>query len=248
MSAHVPVITLHAFVDGELPPAEAARLAAQLADDPVLAQRVAHLYRLKAALAGFSDDIVPPPLPTRSPAWFSSAPRMLGLGGLAAAVMLLFSPTPMSRPAEGTAIPSALLQHDLWAEQMMGDAQIALPQEFTWMQPAVQSSGLQLVHLLQSGDVTHLGLKGPNRCRLSLVVTDSVGVGVSAPFQMRLSDEMQHARWTTGGRDYELIARDMADVRFASFATALHRESVDRTADKALYLAALEAARLPCRA
>jgi hypothetical protein len=246
MKPEVSDLVLNAFVDGELPSAEAARIATMVASDPLIAQRVAHLHHMKAALSTMSDDLVLPAseLPIRG-----TKHTLRGARALAAVCVLLlvvFWSAPVSGPAQQGGNLPFMAQHDHWVSHGAEGADVVLPESFDWLRPLMHASGLTLVHYAQAGNLQHFGFKGVNACRLSLFVTTQAGA--VSPLQLSLTEKVQHAQWHLDTKAFEMIARDMAPARFATVATSLHRDSRDHAADEALEIALLQAARLPCTA
>jgi hypothetical protein len=249
MTAGISDLELNAFVDGELSPDVAARVASCIAADPKIAQRVAALYRMKAAISGMADDLPLPDLPqsgaSRVPVW-----RMaVGLAGIAAVLVLLLWSLPSLGPASGPAQQAIglplLAQHDRWAANEAGEARIALPDGADWLGSVMIASGLQLVHRTRIAEVEHFGFQGRNGCRISLFVTDQRSA--DSPLRFTLTEHVQHAEWQIGAFGFEMIARDMAPVRFLTVATSLHRNSHDHAPDATSQIALMRAARLPCR-
>jgi anti-sigma factor RsiW len=259
MTAPAPEALLSAFVDGELPPHEAARVAEAIAASPALAQRAARLHQMKAALAGYGADLpLPdmPHLPPRSGRAISALRlgKLVALGSVAAlCAVLILGVMPVSAPVSAPvavlepaapALP-ALALHDDWLAAPPQAVTPDFPAEFGWMQAAARASGLQLVHQRADLGQTHLGFKGPNACRLSLLVSDTGGR--EQPLRLTLSDSVQYATWQRQGVTFEMVARDMATARFATVAAGLYQGSKDHGADGALHIALLQSARLPCR-
>ena len=246
MKPEVSELVLNAFVDGELPPAEAARIATVVASDPLIAQRVAHLHHIKAALSTMPDDLVLPAseLPTRGAKHTLRGARTLA--AVSVLLLVVFWAAPVSGPAQqGDNLPF-FAQHDHWVSHGAEGADVVLPESFDWLRPLMHASGLTLVHYTQIGNFQHFGFKGVNACRLSLFVTTQAGA--VSPLQLSLTEKVQHAQWHLDTKAFEMIARDMAPARFATVATSLHRDSRDHAADEALQIALLQAARLPCTA
>lgn len=107
MSASLPPVddaTLGAFLDGELPPAEAESLAARIADDKVLAERLAALRDQDAALREAFAPIAEEPLP----AGLRAAAETLAKARRDAAV-IAFPPAraPAPQPARTLALTAA---------------------------------------------------------------------------------------------------------------------------------------------
>jgi len=246
MKPKVSDLVLNAFVDGELRPAEVARISAAIAGNPTIAQRVAHLHQIKAALSAMPDDLV---LPAQSLPKQDTKVNFRGVRALVAGCALLitvFWSAPVTGPVQqDTALP-LMVQHDHWVLQGEERTDVVLPTGFDWLRPLTHANGLQLVYHAQEGDLQHFGFKGVNACRLSLFV--SAQAGSASPFHLSMTEQVQHAQWDIGTSAFETIARDMAPVRFATVATGLYRGSQEHAADEALQIALLQAARLPCTA
>lgn len=246
MRPEVSDLVLNAFVDGELPPVEAARIADVIAKEPAVARRVAHLHQMKAALSAMSDDLVlpEPPLPRHE-----TQRRFWGAGALVAGCALLLAmlwSAPVSAPTAQDSKMSLMAQHDQWVSMGVERADFDFPVRFEWLGPLMHAGGLQLVYHSQSEETQHFGFKGANACRLSLFVSNTQAP--ASPLQLSLTERVQHAQWHIGTYAFEMIARDMAPARFATVATSLHRGSQDYAADEALQVALLQAARLSCTA
>lgn len=259
MGARVSDPQMNAFVDGELPPSEATRIAEAIATDPALARRVATLYRIKAGVAGIGDALPVPQLePRPQPAPGRAATRrrgaaaaLLGAGAVAAAAALWLVAVPQhlpapSPPAQPAPDAGAMAWHDHWLATPAPRTPLDLPETAQWMAPILQASGLQLVHVAQRDRIAHLGFRGPNSCQVSLVIapTDSP----DAPLHMTLAQDVQRAHWQAGGVAFDLVARDMAQARFATLASGLSQAGQDREADTTMRIALVQSARLRCLA
>lgn len=62
---HIDDETLMAYADGELPPLEAKRIEAAMAEDPALASRVARFRSVRRALRSAYDSVAAEPIPER---------------------------------------------------------------------------------------------------------------------------------------------------------------------------------------
>ena len=246
MTQDVSAAALNAFVDGELPPHEAAHIAALVATHPALAHQVAQLHQIKAALSGMPDDLSLPetPLPQAGRNDRFRALRLAIAGSAAVLAFLWSAPLTTSGQQEGSS-PLAL-HHDHWVATGLAQAQATMPAQFIWLEPVMQASGLTLVHHAQTGNVQHFGFKGMNDCRLSLFITERAAP--ATPLRLSLTHEAQQAHWQHETAQFDMIARDMAPARFATVATGLHRDSHAYRADEGLHLALQQAARLPCSA
>jgi len=244
--AKLPVDDLNAFVDGELTPPEAARVAEAVAADPALAQKVARLHALKAALAGFAEDRpLPQVAPVKRPRGLGWRKRV-GLAAVAALVALTFGALPRAMPPADEGVSPRMHLHDQWLQDRAGVAPVAMPDAFDWLQSVTGASQLQLVHHRIDAEGAHFGFRGSNACRLSLFIT--AAEGADQPIRLLLTDAVQHATWQAGGLSFEMIARDMAPARFASVASGLEQGSAARAAPSPQHIALVQSARLPCMA
>ena len=208
MKSEVSDLVLNAFVDAELPPAEAARIAAVMADNPEIAQKVAHLHRIKAALSAMPDDLVlPAPTQSKQHGW-SNLPAMRAvIAGFVLLCGVLWS-APLSGPEKPDIAISFMAEHDQWVAHGGAQTKASLPGGFDWIQPVMNASGLRLVHYSAAGSLQHFGFKGVNTCRMSLFVTQKASA--MGPLQLSLTDKVQHAQWQLDTVSFEMIARDMA--------------------------------------
>lgn len=251
MKPRVSDYRLNAFVDGELPAADAALVAEAVAADPALARRVLRLHQMKGALAGLGEERALPPMPPVPPVPTPGRvrrgrlPALSAAAALVALALLMLASAPVSAPSEAAPEPPRLVQHDRWLAVSPADAlALDLPDAWQWMAPIMQASRLQLVHLARLEAETHFGFKGPNACRVSLFVTQS-----DAPAQalsLTLSDAVQQAHWQVHGLTFQMVARDMAPARFATVATGLHEGSEAHAGTPEMRLALMQSARLPC--
>lgn len=235
---------INAFVDGELSPADAALVAEAIAADPVLAQRVLRLHRMKAALAAYGDDLPLPSTPEPVRAYRRPRRKLALCGAAAVAIFVLLGVVPTHTPEPRATHWPILAQHDLWLHGVTAAEAMLFPEGFAWMEAVISTSGLQLVHADIRPEATHLGFKGPNACRLSLFITPADKP--EASLHLNLTESVQHAQWQVEGFAFEMIARDMAIARFATVATGLHQGSVAHGTVADLRIALLQSARLPC--
>ncbi len=203
---HQDLLRLNALVDGELPPAERADLAARLATDRDLARAYAALAQLKAAIAEEVNDapaIALPPAKRR--AWLPAWPRLAaaGLGLAAMLTVAMFAANDfIARDAEPpNEAPTAITLASLPAGTSI---------------PRLETAGLKLVSLdLNPGHVPLFTARyrGPHGCRLDLRAWP---VGEPAA---PLSGSSRY-RWTVGNLTYELVAHGMPVWRFNIIADA----------------------------
>ena len=202
---HQDLLRLNALVDGELPPAERAELAARLAGDRDLARAYATLAQLKAAIAEQVNEAPAIALPAakrrpRLPAW----PRLAAGVGLAAmlAAAVFAANDFLARDAEPpNEAPTAITLASLPAGTTI---------------PRLETAGLKLVSLdLNPGHVPVFSARyrGPHGCRLDLRAWPAGEP--AAP----LSGSSRY-RWTVGNLTYELVAHGMPVWRFDIIANA----------------------------
>lgn len=246
MKSEVSDLVLNAFVDAELPPAEAAQIAAVVADKPELAQKVAHLHQIKAALSAMPGDLeLPAAALSKQGGWFNLPAMRAAIAGFVLLCGVLWS-APINGPKGPDIAISFMAQHDHWVAHGAEHTEAILPAGFDWLQPVMHASGLRLVHYSAAGSFQHFGFRGVNACRLSLFVSQKASAAGS--LQLSLTDKVQHAQWQLDTVSFEMIARDMAPARFATVAASLHRDSREYAADRVAQIALLQAARLPCTA
>lgn len=214
---------LSGYVDGELSPADAARLAATAAQDGDVARRVADLHAMKSALdAAYNQEQViinVPPSPSHGRwRWYAAA----GLA-LAAVIALALWPQPRPAPVQTGLVASLVAQHETWRSQ-------------TGQPPALPASGgaVKLPDLSAAGlaplmverlpgrhgsEITHIGYLGRHGCRLSLfIVPRNEGPAEALPPPDGI---VQTAAWSVGTNDYFAIAKGLNSARFAIISEAL---------------------------
>ncbi len=217
--------TLNAYVDGELEPPAAAAVARAAAEDAGIADQVAKLHAMKAAVRETYDT---PPVITIYPSRpaFSRLTGGALAAGLAVAVVaagLWLGVEWLSAPATpGNVFAAALSNHDRWTSEPEQVAPIEVAAGFTL--PDLTLSGLRVEAVetdvkLNGIPATHIGYVGHKGCHLSLYVLHMQGVvdlGDSA------SDDLLHAEsWMVGSTTYLAIARRMDPVRFTTISHAL---------------------------
>lgn len=229
---------VNAYVDGELAPRDAARVARAVADDPELAATVAVLARLKAAAAESvraPDLALPAPPPARRRLAVAAA-AILGLLGLAA---VLWSAA--DRPDSSLAwLDRAEADHIAWAAAPGGaqaDGQAGALLAAQWklggaaVIPVLDAARLKLVLVrtisLEEGEALHLGYVGSRGCRVSLWVRPAPPT-LSPDIAERDRDGASAYVWRAGELAYALIASGMAADRLATLARAVHRASLER--------------------
>jgi anti-sigma factor RsiW len=203
---------LNALVDGELPLADRAAIAARMAAEPDLARAHATLTRLKAEIGSYADAQTAPGL---------DAPKKTRRRGLVAAVSA----------AAAILAAAVFAVADLPAHRRIPVAERVAPQavlaSLKLAIPDLSTAGLTLQRVETDGGRPFERLtaiySGPRGCRLELRVRPVA----SAPFAPTVATR-QHS-WSDGELTYELSAFGMPLVRFAMIAEATERQT--RVAD-----------------
>lgn len=197
------LLRLNALVDGELPPAERAELAARLAVERDLAHAYATLARLKAVIGESADEAPPIAVPfARRWAWSRAAATAASLAAVIVIGLFAAKDFMSGRDDEGpNEAPTAITL-------------ASLPVGTTI--PRLDTAGLKLVSLtIEPGHVPAVkaAYLGPHGCRLDLQAWPT---GASAP---PLNGTSRHT-WTVGHLTYELAAHGMPAWRFSIIADA----------------------------
>ncbi|MEJ2374885.1 MAG: hypothetical protein P8Y71_05490 [Pseudolabrys sp.] len=194
------LLRLNALVDGELPPAERAELAARLAVERDLAHGYATLARLKAAIGESAEDMPDIALPTTAARRRRWPKVTAAVAGLAAVLAIGFFVAHGYRSAqEADEAPN---------ESPTAITLASLPAGTTI--PRLDTAGLKLVSLhLDPGHVPLFTAhyRGPHGCRLDLRAWP-----VGEP-PLPLAGSSRY-RWTVGDLTYELVAHGMPAQRF----------------------------------
>ena len=197
-------LRLNGLVDGELPPAERADLAARLAVERDLARGYATLARLKAAIGESIEDMPEISLPVAKRRFW---PKVAAAAVSLAAVLAV----------------AVFVAHGYWTARGLDEGPNELPTAITLASlppgtsiPRLDTAGLKLVRLdLNPGRVPLFTAqyRGPHGCRLDL---RGWPVGVPAP---PLAGSSRY-HWTVGDLTYELVAHGMPVWRFNIIAGA----------------------------
>jgi len=205
---HDDLQRLNALIDGELPPAEHAALAARIAGSRELAQAHATLARLKASLAEGLEDEAPQrrlhaALVARRRRSFGRVAAAVVAAVLAAAIFVpVFDPLgwqardeePSVRP-EAAIVLAALPAHPVIPDLAIGGLTLA---------------GTE-VEKVAGASVLVAAYRGPRGCRLELRVH-------SAAHSIPPTAGTSRRSWTVGALQYELAAFGMPANRFAAVA------------------------------
>jgi anti-sigma factor RsiW len=222
--------TLNAYVDRELAPADAARVAAAAARDPSIAARVASLSALKAETSALPPPAVAPPFGVSSaaktqPRWrpiaiAASAALLIGAGALASLQWPAAGADPL---AETVTAERPWLTGERAAQPASG-VQVAVEAGASDGLPDLSAADLRLAYL--SADPTadgrrglFAGYLGPHGCRLGLWIGRS-----DATSALRAVQDVGDVRirgWATGGVAYALMSRGMDPARLDRFAAVI---------------------------
>ena len=219
----VDMAMLSAYVDGELSPADAARVARAIADNRSLAMRVAVLARLKSVVAE---------TPKAPALQLEATPRRSSLMRLATATAAIVLATVAlvawqqgagSEDALQAKLEDADTAHQTWIQARrqapsiheaaevardlvrVGSDSSGVPDlsgaglHFAWLQP---------LH----GAALHIGYRGKRGCMVSLVVHAN-GSAFPSTLETRLEGRRRVYLWRTGSSGYLMMASGMAPAR-----------------------------------
>ncbi|TPE50946.1 hypothetical protein [Amaricoccus solimangrovi] len=254
---------LSAYVDGELAPGQAARIARIAASDPETARRVAILRSLRAGVAAIGEETARVDVEAiRGRMVRRRNARWLGAATAAAAVLALGlglagwqSMTPAS-PERGAAaggvvsgdVARMVAAHDAWVAGAAPPAAAPPPDRLSALIGAtglrlVRSGRLPLADGRAAGQTDYLGAHG---CRLSLFrAEDAAPRPARERLVVEIEGDLRLASWSAG-RDYHLVSRGMDVPRFATIASALMAATRREGGDEGEPLALLSGAHRPC--
>ncbi|MFQ5696435.1 MAG: anti-sigma factor family protein [Terriglobia bacterium] len=252
---------LNAYVDGELDAHDSARVARSVAIDPGLADQVATLTRLKAAVADTLELVDLPPVgPKRRLLWY----------GVAAAVALIVVAevgsyvAPWRHQADAGLLRRAHTAHRTWIERDNADsvrevgAGVLLsalhrlgPETYV---PDLSASRLTISMVATvpasgvDGPALHIGYRGTRGCRVSFwISSDHANLG-SRLVERRVGP-LRSFVWRAGSLAYVLINSGMDEGRFTLIARTVHRATLERLPLDAEMRTALRESReasMPC--
>lgn len=216
--------TLSAYVDGELSPAEAARVARAIAEDRDLATRVAVLARLKSVVAQTP----------RAPVHLLDAPprrppyRRLAMA-TAATVLAVVALTVWQQPGGPDDALQAKLQdagaaHRAWVQAWhqgpwirdvaaVAEHQVRVGNGSARI-PDLSRAGLHFAQVqpLDGSGALHIGYQGEHGCMVSLVV-HADGSAFPPTLEARLEGRSRTYLWRAGASGYLMMASGMAPAR-----------------------------------
>lgn len=223
--------TLNAYVDGELTPDAAAKVAAALVVNRDAAAKVATLTRLRATVRAIEPQEPPPPFTLSHPkprrmCWapWAAAALVAGFAGLAA--IGLISPLATQAP-----LSNAIAAHRAWLsepphERRQGPS-VALAGADVVRLPDLSLVSLNLVHLSvdlsgRDGGGMLAGYVGPNGCRVGLWIA---AVDNTLPMQpaIRDRDGLAIRAWRGQHASYALLGQGIDTVRFNGIASLVAR-------------------------
>ncbi len=226
--------TVNGYVDGELPPRDAAEVAKAVATDPELAEYVSMLSSLKAAVAHSTDgltrdlDLTLTSKKSKKSKWILWAAgfaTVLLLGALMSALVL--KPN-LFYPASGVQLAEII--HTEWLksefEHSASKHRAVLKESLQGLYLDAYIPDLNKVNLSFSGirrvvtrgvEGLHIGYVGPRGCMVSLVVFKN---------HIRLSDKLSYFRaggrpvygWRVGTTGFYLLAHKMDPYRVETIA------------------------------
>lgn len=240
MNEEVNWETLNAYVDGELSSQEAAEVANAVARDPHLAEHVAMLTSLKAAVA----NAIPPRerevayRPTVVRRVIPWAAMVAALTFIALLLVVLDWNNRMASP--GSRIELAESMHQDWLMSRQQETrthqgqllktrldELRLDAYIPDLSPVqLAYSGVRRVPA-QGGEGLHVGYLGPSGCTVSLVIFPSRGV-LAESLTRGVHDEQPIHYWRAGTSDFYLLASQMDPQRLTQVATVLYRITQNR--------------------
>lgn len=242
---------LNAYVDGELEPDQAAKVAAALADDREAAAQVATLTRLRATVKAASPVPAPPPLAlprarprmSRWASWAAAACLALVVGATSLGIGL--------RTADNSSLSAAIAAHQLWLTQSAPGTPPRLGVELAGAEagalPDLSLAALRLVHLSldpagRLGGGMLAGYVGPNGCRVGLWIAP---VEAALPSQPAVQDRdgLAIRAWRGERASYALLGRGIDPARLDGIAALVARITRDEPGVPREQVAALAEAR-----
>jgi hypothetical protein len=257
--------TINQYVDGELPPRDAAEVAKAVAINPEYAEQVAVLSSLKAAVAHSTDGLgarikFGQPRKTRlRTTWIPLAASLATVLLLGSLMSVLVLKTDFIYPVSGMRLAEAI--HTEWldshAQQSNSHNEVLLKTTLEGLYLDAYVPDLSKVDLSFSGirrvmtrgvEGVHIGYVGPSGCMVSLVVFRN---------HIRLPKDIAYFKaskrpvygWRVGKTGFYLLAHKMDSGRLYEIAKVVHRLTRIRLPLDPLSVIALQDARAssePC--
>jgi len=235
--------TLGAYVDGELSSYESAEIANRIAIDPDLAQQVATLSSLKAALGSASCGLegslqIDLELPVKERHRLSWVAAIAGVFVLGALIATLIMNSASLLPNQGLRLAEEV--HKDWLEQKMQSGAPEL-QQSTFVNPDylqidayvpdlsevnLAFSGVRNISSASSKGI-HVGYLGPKGCMVSLVVLDNTA-GLSPELAYFERDGRLLYGWQVKQTGFYLLAYKMDPARLSEVARVVNRLTRER--------------------
>ena len=242
---------LNAYVDGELPPDARARIAASIAQDPVLAARVAVLAQLKTAVA---DSAGAPPRSLRhtddtvwwrmSPIRYAATAAVVMLAIAASVSLIVSNSTPVANTYVNAWLMHGIGQHAAWIAQPLQanrrtpDAEFLLAAVDALDQPLhvpeMRSAKLRLTGVRyvapgaeRNSAGIHLKYTGNRGCRVTLWIArapDELPTTLT-PYAV---GAQRGYYWRVDKTGYAIFAAGMAPKRFDLLARNTFRATRER--------------------
>jgi len=258
---------IHAYVDGELTPADAAKIARAVVLDHQLAARIAELTRLKAV----TSELLPRDRPEinleqidQPKKWYDHVAGWLILplaGALLSGILLT------REPAQDSGIASAEAIHHQWLKSTYQGKQAGagelLKASIETLQLDAYAPNLSKVNLKYAGisrvstiteegvgEGVHIGYLGPSGCKVSLVVSRLAESRVTN-LQTVNHDGNTIYRWRIGYSGFYLLASHMDPLRLDEIARIVYQMTRSHTPLDATAILALNKAKaesIPCTA
>jgi hypothetical protein len=244
---------LNAYVDGELPPADAAAIAEAIARDNILAGQAALLTNLKATVGECHETVNVKQALTR----YHRGRRRLAWAAafLIGAFLVSLSMVADFRDPGGSSLLAARAVHEQWVKAGPGipspSAGKRLKTSLTELGlaayvPDLSSAKLRFAHLrrvpMTTGEGLHIGYLGLNGCMVSLVVAPDAG-DLEETLVMYDSARGPAYGWRVGDYGYFLMGDRMAPARLSVIAEILLMATRERAVIGEPMLLALQRSR-----
>lgn len=241
-------LELNRYVDGELPSAGSAKVAARAANEESTASSIAALHAMKSALAEVygQDTVVIAAAPRRRmrDKWIETAACIAVVSCvIGGGALWLFSPGGGMKLASESSTTLKAESEDLavWTTGITQGSRVDVPD--------ISSAGLTAVfveHALAANGVsmTHVGYLGHHGCRLGLYIAPPNADGrVSSFFP---ESQIQVLAWRDSAHRYFAVASGMNNDRFAVVAAALKAATTGSKSIVGELRVALAGAHQPC--
>src|SRR5581483_8708919 len=243
---------LTAYVDGELSPDRAARVAQAVADDRELAREVAALLRLKTATIAAFDVQAPPMLevarrsrPKHTVTWAASA-ALIGVMLLAATTVGFVATR--SNQTDGDRIVAL---KDAWntdralspKSPLVSATSMAKDGNLIRLLQGLAEVQLSIIRSQQVADGMAFDLLGPSGCRLAVWAGPASVNLATAPALQRELRTRRAIVWRADSMQFLLISQNVPEQKFAAMVAALQRATQEISPTDSTTLSLLAEAR-----